>query len=168
MRSIVNYIGQALVYAAIMASLGFLAPSPAYQHFPPDHAMIKLTFAHGGKHITDCVRTSREDLKDLAPNMRKQVRCSRDRVAITVQLEIDGKAVYDHTLQPAGLRNDGPSQVYEGFPVTAGKHVLSMRLRDTKRTDGGFDYETTAEVELSPKQLFVIQFRPEFGGFYFN
>jgi hypothetical protein len=168
MLEVFKYAGQAVVYAIIMAVLGYFSTLPAYEHFPSEKAMIKLTFAHGGTHLGNCVRKTREELMDLPPNMRKQVRCGRERVPITVELEIDGKTVYSKTPTPAGLRKDGPSQVYEAFPVTAVTHTLSMRMRDTKRTDGGWDYEKEADVELGPEQLFVIQFRPEAGGFYFN
>ena len=168
MLNIFKYAGQAIIYAAIMATLGYFSTLPAYEHFPPENAMIKLTFAHGGTHLGNCVRKTREELMDLPPNMRKQVRCNRERVPITVELEIDGTKVYSKTPTPAGLRKDGPSQVYEAFPLKAGSHSLVMRMRDTKRSDGGWDYVKEAEVELGPQQLFVIQFRPEAGGFYFN
>lgn len=168
MSNVLRFAGQAVVYAAIMAVLGYFATLPAYQHFPPDRAMIKLTFAHGGSHVADCERRSREELMDLPPNLRKQVSCRGERVPITVEFEIDGERVYSRSPGPTGLRKDGPSQVYEAFPVETGKHTLSMRMRDTRRTDGGWDYVREAEVELGPEQLFVIQFRPEAGGFYFN
>ena len=48
--------------------------------------------------------------------------------------------------------------------MAPGRHDLRLGLRDSARTSG-FDYESELAVELRPGQNFVIDFRPEFGGF---
>ena len=50
--------------------------------------------------------------------------------------------------------------------VSAGRHRLVARLRDSDRTEG-FDYEHEAEIELAPGQNFVVDFRAVSGGFIF-
>ena len=93
--------------------------------------------------------------------------CSRQRLPVTVQLTIDGKSFYEAILEPGGLSGDGPVKVYEKFVVSAGKHLIEARLRDSKR-DEGFDYESSREVELTRGQNLAIDFKAEQGGFLFR
>jgi hypothetical protein len=46
----------------------------------------------------------------------------------------------------------------ERIVVPAGAQSLTVRLRDSGRTDG-FDYERSVETALEPGQNFVIEFR---------
>lgn len=167
MSEFLRYAGQAIVYAGLMALVGIFADTPAYRHFPEGLALVKLTFAHGASHEGGCRRRTPEELAELPPNMRKLMDCPRQRLPVTVELFIDGERIYRETLPPTGLRGDGPSRVYKGFTVSAGRHKLAARLRDTSR-EQGFDYENEVVADLAPAQNFVIQFRPEAGGFIFN
>lgn len=166
MGNVMKYAGQALVYGAIMAMLGYFAAAPAYRHFPEGYARITLAFSHGGKHKGGCRRRTAEEIAKLPPNMRRPFDCPRNRVPIYVQLQVDGSTVYDESLEPAGVQGDGPSRAYKGVRVAAGPHRITARLRDSERTEG-FDYEREVNVVLEPAQHLVIKFRAEAGGFIF-
>jgi hypothetical protein len=158
-----GYIGQGAVYLLLALGIGYCSDRPAYTHFPPDMALIKLSFAHGA-HKEECRRRTPEELAKLPPNMRRPLACSRERLPVTVELLLDGKPLYQAVLPPTGLAGDGPSRVYQRFAVAPGRHELIARLRDSDRREG-FDYERTAVVELAPEQSLAIDFRPEMGGF---
>lgn len=169
MPSIGRYAGQVLAYAAFMSWVGYFSVFPPYEHLAQDEAMIKLAFSHAGEHREECRKQTAEELAKLPTNRRRLPgECKRERVPIVLQLELDGRQVFDGVQEPAGLWNDGPSHVYVRFPVTAGAHTLVGRLRDSRRTDGGFDYAAEHHIELRPGQNFVIGFRPEAGGFTFE
>lgn len=167
MVSALKYLGQGVAFAAIALVLGYFSDSPRYTHFPADQALIKLTFAHGAKPKGGCRRLTAEEIAALAPNMRRPTTCPRQRLPVTVELELDGELVYRDVLPPTGLSGDGPSRMYRGFPVPAGRHSLVARLRDSDRTEG-FDYVNAAEVELAPTQHLIVSFRAETGGFIFK
>lgn len=162
-----QYIGQLVAYALFALAVGYFATQPAYTHLGPDEALIKLSFSHAGAHVQECRKLSQEELEQLPPNMRRPTECPRERVALLVELELDGKILYRDTLPPSGLSGDGASTAYQTFPVRAGTHQLVARLRDSRREEG-FDYEQAADVSLAPQQNFVIDFRPERGGFLFQ
>lgn len=167
MSRLARLAGQGLVYLAFAVLLGVFANGPSYTHLPADQAMIKLSFAHGGSHKQACRRRTAEEIAALPPNMRKVFDCPRERVAVLVELRLDGDELYRAELQPTGLAGDGPSRVYARFAVVPGRHVLEARLRDTPRSEG-FDYVRKEVIELAPLQNFVVDFRPGGDGFVFN
>jgi hypothetical protein len=157
------YVGQGAAYLLLALGIGYFSDRPAYTHFPPEMALIKLSFAHGAKK-EECRRRTPEELASLPPNMRRPLACSRERLPVTVELLLDGAPLYRAVLPPTGLAGDGPSRAYQRFAVPAGRHELVARLRDTGRSEG-FDYERTAVLELAPAQSLAIDFRAEMGGF---
>ena len=159
-------IGQLALFAAFGVVVAAFSDRPSYERVAPDRAVVKLSFSHAGEPREPCRTLTPEELAALAANMRSGVDCPRERVPVVVELEIDGERVYHASLRPSGLAGDGPSSVYERFEVPAGPHRVRVRLRDTARASG-FDHEGTADVRLAERQSFVIDFRPELGGFQF-
>lgn len=157
---------QCVFYAGFAFVVATFSHWPPYMRIAPDSAVIKLSFSHAGDLREPCRTLSPEELAELAPNMRSGVDCPRERVPVVVELEIDGERVYYAELPPSGLADDGPSSVYERFEVPVGSHQIRVRLRDTVRKSG-FDHEGSADVRLSARQSFVIDFRSELGGFQF-
>jgi hypothetical protein len=164
MNQALKYVGQGVFYVAIAALIGYFANAPSYSRVPPDHALIKLSFTHGAEHRGDCRRRTAEELAKLAPNMRKPMDCPRERLPVTVELDIDGKTVYTGILPPTGLSGDGPSRTDQRFVVQAGPHRLGARLRDSVRAEG-FDYVMERDVDLAAGQSLSIDFDAVSGGF---
>ncbi|MDH3899964.1 MAG: hypothetical protein OEU51_02815 [Gammaproteobacteria bacterium] len=166
MGRVMQIIGQAIAYSLFAIVVGYFATRPAYTHLEPGKAVIKLSFSHAGAHIEECRQLTQEELNRLAPNMRRPVDCPRERLPLLVEVELDGELIYREELEASGLASDGASTAYKKFPVDAGQHHLVARLRDSRRTDG-FDHGKSADITLMPQQNFVIDFRPELGGFLF-
>jgi hypothetical protein len=162
MTRALQWLGQALVLALIMATIGVFADTPSYTNFPADQAMIRLSFSHGGAR--DCRERTAEELAALPPNMRAPQICSRERVPVRLEVDLDGSPLVHADLPPGGLRGDGPSRIYQGFPVAPGRYTVDARLRDSPRADG-FDWTRTAEITLAPRQNLVIEFKSDAGGF---
>ncbi len=72
--------------------------------------------------------------------------------------------VLARTLEPTGIGRDGPARLYEKLVVPAGRHLLTLRLADTDRTEG-FDHERRFELEMAPRRNVAIDFQPDRGGF---
>jgi len=166
MPDIPRWILLVLHYAVFAALIGFFSTRPVYRQLEPDLALIKLSFSHAGVHKEDCRRLTPEELAKLAANMRQPVSCKRERVPLLIELELDGQVILQQSLPPSGIAGDGESTIYHRIEVTSGTHDLTARLRDSRREEG-FDYESTARVNLQPEQNYVIDFRVEAGGFIF-
>lgn len=164
MPSLLRYAGQGLFYVLAALLTGYLSVLPTYQQAPPDKAQIKLSFAHGGQRVEDCRRLTPQEIAKLPPLERRPNTCARERIPIYVEFAIDGTLVHAETLTAGGVSGDGPARIYRKFLVPAGDHVLTARLRDSKR-EGGFDYEMRREVSLSSGRSLAVDFRTEANGF---
>ncbi len=157
-------IAQLMLYGLFAAVTGILSNAPSHTHFPPDKALIKLSFSHPAKRKGECRRLTRKEIAKLAPNMRRTRDCPRERLPVLVELDLDGALLHRESLPPTGLWSDGASSIHRRFPVAAGRHRLVVRLRDSARATG-YDYQRSADIDLAPGRNFVIDFRAEAGGF---
>ena len=158
---------QFIVIAALFAGVAALSDWPTYGQIPKNSGVVMLTFVHGADRKGECRRLTPEEIAKLSPNMRRVQDCPRGRRAIYVELDVDGRSVYQASLPPTGIADDGPSRVYQRFVLPAGKHDVAVRMRDTARAEG-FDHERRESVELSPDQMLVVDYRPERGSFIFR
>ena len=138
--------------------------APAYRHFPADQAQIKISIVHSAQRKEACRRLTAEEIAELAPNMRKTLACSRERLPVILDVTLDDEVLARETLLPTGFSGDGPAKLYKALAVSPGSHHLVLRMRDTARTEG-FDYSYDEVVELEPEQNLVVDFRAESGGF---
>ena len=69
------WIGQLLLYGLFALVIGVFSHWPPYRHLAADQALVKLSFSHTGKPVSDCRPQTAEELAKLPPNMRAPVRC---------------------------------------------------------------------------------------------
>jgi hypothetical protein len=167
MSGALRMVGQFAVIAALFAAVAWLSDHPAYRQIPPGSAEMMLTFVHSADRRGECRRLTPEEIAKLPPNMRRVQDCPRGRRPIYVELDVDGRNLYRASLPPTGIAGDGPSRVYQRFVLPAKTYDVDVRMRDTARSEG-FDHARHETVEVSPNQLFVIDFRAESGEFIFR
>lgn len=162
-----NKVLQVLLYVAFAAITGYLSIAPAYQYADPELAVIKLSLSHAADRVEECVKLTPDDINARALKGESLNDCERERLPLTVEVDVDGETVIGVTAKPSGLWSDGPSSVYERIDVAAGPHTITVRLRDSAR-ESGWDYEQSESVALSPGRYFTITFRAAHGGFDFR
>jgi hypothetical protein len=152
-------------YAAFAAFIGYFSSSPPYRQLAPDRALVKLSFVHAGERKELCRSRSPEELAKLAPNMRAQLDCPRERSDVSVQVDMDGARLLEARAAGSGLRHDLPTTVYRRIEVPAGRHTFSARLADT--AGGDFRHRGEFTLDLQPGRVLVIDFDATRGGFVF-
>jgi hypothetical protein len=162
-----NKAVQLLLYAAFAVFVGVLSVAPAYQYADPELAVIKLSLSHAADRVAECVKLTPQQINERAMQGQPINECERERLPLTVELDVDGATVLSLTAVPSGLWKDGPASVYERLAVDAGVHTITARLRDSAR-ETGWDYEYSEEVNLAAGRYFTITFRAEIGGFAFR
>lgn len=167
MANALRILLQVALYAAFAVVIGWLSVLPPFEYASDTMATIKLSLSHATERVEPCVKLTPEEMAELAPNMRRGVSCVRERVPLTIEIDIDGNNVVALEAEPAGLWNDGPASIYERFEIVPGKHRITARLRDSSRTEG-WDYTYNDDVVLEPGRYFTISFRPETGGFHYR
>jgi hypothetical protein len=165
-KTALRYGAQALLYAAFVAVIGYFSTSPSYEHLSPDEAVLKLSLTHAGARKEACHQRSAEELAKLAPNMRAQSVCPRERVPVTVEVTLDDAPLFRVVAPPSGFSKDGVSTIYRRVPVAAGRHRIGARLADNPA--GEFTFAHAATVDLAPGRVIVIDFDPAQGGFVFR
>ena len=140
MTSALRYVGQAAVLVAFVGVVGFFSSAPSFRHFPEGQALLKVSFAHGGARRAECRKRTRRELAEMAANMRTEMDCPRGRVDLRLKIDLD----------------EAP-RVYERFVLPAGRHVLHLRLRDSRRNQG-FDHVTQKVVEFASGQSVAVDF----------
>ena len=162
-----NRLVQILLYAAFAAGIGYLSASPTYRYADPESAVIKLSFSHAAERVVECVKLTPQEINERAVRGESFNDCERERLPLTIELDLDGGPVLSFSAAPSGLWSDGPASVYERLEVPAGEHLITVRLRDSARDDG-WDYQRTKLVTLVAGRYFTITFRAETGGFGFR
>lgn len=157
MKTAKRYFGQGLFYLLFIAFIGYFSTEPGVTNLPADQALIKFTFTHPGRRLVPCVKRSAEEMAGLPPQLRYDMKCSRERAPLQVEFEIDGRMVYRAEIAAKGLQNDLPSPVYQRFNVPVGRHHLQVRMRDNA-TDKGFTYTAEKTVVFTPLQVLIIDF----------
>ena len=161
------WIGQVLLYGLFALVIGVFSRWPVYHPLAAGQALIKLSFSHTGKPVSECRKQTPEELAKLPPNMRAPMVCPRERSPVTVQVDVDGRPVLSRVAPPTGLARDGASSLYVRLPVPAGEQRIAVRLNDDVRRSG-FTYQREDTVKLAPAQILVIDFDAEKGGITFR
>ena len=162
-----NSLFQLLLYIVFAVFIGYFSIAPRYEYADPGVATIKLSLSHAADRVSECARLTPDEINARARRGESLNDCERERLPLTVEIDIDGVNVLHVSAAPSGLWSDGPASVYERFDVAAGKHTITARLRDSAR-DSGWDYEHMETVELRPGRYFTVRFRAETGGFAFR
>ena len=166
-RVLLKSVLQIVAYVAFAVFVGYLSASPGYDYGSADKVSLKLSLSHAANRVKPCVRLTPQQIAELAPNMRRPEKCERERLPLTVELEVDGEVILQLEAPPSGLWNDGPASVYERFEIEPGEHTLTARLRDSDR-DQGWDYTQTENVTLEAGRYFTVTFSANTGGFDFR
>ena len=161
-----RYALQALAYGALAAVLGYFSTAPAYRLRADNEAVLKLSFTHSAQLVRACRERSEAELAGMAPNMRTRMDCPRERSAIKVELEMDGKPLYRIDAPPAGVRRDGAAAVYRRMAIPAGHHRFRARLADGP--DGAFRVAGDAAFDLAPGQVLIVDFATDGSRFVFT
>jgi len=167
MSGILRTSGQVVFLGLLGLMLGYFSNRPVYRHFPPDKALIKVSFVHSAKRFAKCRRLTSAEIAKLPVAKRRPLDCPRGRVPVRVKIELDGAILYQATLKPGGLFGDGPAILYKRFTVDPGPHHLRAQLADSPR-EHGYDFDSERDVVLRPAENFVIDFHGEMTGFTFE
>ena len=153
-------LAEVLMYAVFIAVVGVLSVWPPYELVEEDRAIISLVFSHAGDRIKECRFLSQDELNKLPPNMRKPSDCPRERHPVRVELQSDGRTLYQDTLLPSGIWADGKASIYQRIEVPAGRHELFVGMNDSGGSSD-FDSTNSATVDMRPGRNLVIQFDEE-------
>ncbi len=158
-----RWAGQAALYALFALAIGYFSTRPVYRHLAEDEGLLRVSFRHSGKVLTDCRKRTPEELAKVPANMRQEMDCPRGRSAVRVRLAMDGEVVLDRVYPPAGLSRDGAASGYWRVPIRAGAHGFRVQFSEDER-EKDFAFEREQRIEVRPGQVVLVDFAPDRGG----
>ena len=167
MRLAAKVVVQLAIATLFWAVVAYFSVSPRYEYADDGMSVVKLSVSHAADRVTPCVQLTPQEIAALPHNERRPAQCERERVPMTLQLDVDGQTQFHVVAKPSGLWNDGPASVYQTFAMPPGTYRLTARLRDSSR-DSGWDFEDSQDVELKAGRYLTITFRAASGGFEFQ
>jgi len=167
MKRLLRLVLQVVFFVAFATFVVRFSTTPRYEYASPEMAVLKFSLSHAAQRIKPCVQLTVEQIAAMPANDRHPARCERERLPLTLQLEVDGDLLVNVEAVPAGVWKDGAASVYERFDIEPGAHRLTVRLRDSARTTG-WDYVRSDDVELEAGRYFTVTFSAAAGGFEFQ
>jgi len=152
-----KYIGQFVAYALFAAVIGLFSVWPQYRMISEQEALVSVSFSHAAELLGECRTLTQEELNALPPNMRKPTSCPRGRHPVHLELRSDGEVLYSTTALPAGIWNDGKSNIYYRVRIPAGRHEFFIGMSDSGN-GSAFDYQQSAVLDIEPGQNLVVTF----------
>ena len=157
-----RYLLQAFNYTIFMALIWYFATSPSIRILAEDEAVITIAFGHAGELREPCRKLSYEELAKLPPNMRKPEECPRERSPVVIEASLDGKTIYNKSLQPPGIFKDGIVNVYHSDRIPAGIHHVEIKMDDSVRKEG-FNHRFEQDINIKPAQILLVNFDSQKG-----
>lgn len=133
--SVKQWLALTVLWISLALSVGVFSQWPAIVILQPDATELKLTIRYSGKRLGECRQMDSPELERLAPNMRQNLVCPREKSPMLAELRVNGELRYQDTISPSGLHNDGVLAAYEQFAVPVGKVHVSLRIRDDERIE---------------------------------
>lgn len=158
---------QVTAYLLFFVVIYYFSTAPAYHYLKPGQGEIKLAFKHTSQRQAACHKRTHEELMRLPPNMRRVEDCPRQRSVIYLELLLDDQVLANKTFIPPGLSRDMATFVYAKFALPAGRHRLTVRMRDSTRMEG-FDFTGEQTLDWIPGQSVLIGFDAAQGEFQFH
>ncbi len=153
------------VLALLFIGVAALSNRPLHRSLPDGVGTLTLSFGHGADRRAACRPATEDEMAKMPPNMRRREICPRERPPIRVELDIDGKRMFEADVPPSGIAGDGPSRVHKRFLLPEGSHEVAVRLRE--QADGDFTWDAERTIRIDPGANRVIDFKAAAGGFVF-
>ena len=167
MKRFLQIILQIIFFVAFSAFVVRFSTAPRYEYASPDMAVLKLSLSHAAQRVVPCVQLTVEQIAAMPAYERRPAKCERERLPMTLELEIDGDLLVSIVAVPSGLWKDGAASVYKRIDVEPGLHRIAVRLRDSARATG-WDYSRSDDVVLMAGRYFTVTFNVSTGGFEFR
>ncbi len=156
-RKVWSCLGQGLCYLLFIVFIGYFSHDPGFTNMPSGDALIKLTFTYPGKRLQPCRKLTAKELAKLAPQLRLNVRCPRERSPLRVEFWVDGRIIYHALIKARGIAHDLPSPVYQRLVLPAGRHHLRVRMNANVHRPN-FYYVGEKTMVLVPLQTVIVDF----------
>jgi len=164
MNKVLRYTLQLIYFTLFMGVVWYFSIKPPYHQLDDHQSVITLSFIHSTKIREACRKLTQEELMKLAPNMRLQLDCPRERSPLTLKVYLDDALITQATVNPPGFHNDQVVNFFRRVKVKSGEHRLRIWMNDDINVSGA-THQYAQAVTLKPEQQLLIDFDAGSGNF---
>ncbi len=147
----------------------FFSMKPIYPFYSEGDSLIKLAIKYSSRYKAECRELTEKETEGKLRHMRKtqspfsnmRMDCTGERLPISIEIFLDNKNVLTKIYHPSGMKNDGPTFVYEEIPAVPGIHKLNVKIKDSKEINP-LDYKFEKEIEIKSGEVAVIDLTNKF------
>ena len=141
----------------------FFSIRPIYPFYSKGDSLIKLAIKYSSRFKAECRELTEKETEGKLRHMRKtespfsnmRMDCAGERLPISIEISLDNKNISTKTYYPSGMKNDGPTFVYDEIHAAPGMHKLIVKIKDSKEVNP-LDYKFEKEVEIKSGEVAVI------------
>jgi coenzyme F420-reducing hydrogenase delta subunit len=147
----------------------FFSMKPIYPFYSKGDSLIKLAIKYSSRFKAECRELTEKETEGKLRHMRKtespfsnmRMDCSGERLPISIEISLDNKNISTKTYYPSGMKNDGPTFVYDEIHAAPGMHKIDIRIKDSKEINP-LDYRFEKEIEAKSGEAAVIDLSNKF------
>jgi coenzyme F420-reducing hydrogenase delta subunit/Pyruvate/2-oxoacid:ferredoxin oxidoreductase delta subunit len=122
--------GVTLLLAVFAGILGVVSDAP-YTAPSFDGSEFVISLKHPGLASENCRTLTEEELASKPVHMRRERVCERTRPSVRVRVAIDGTRVFETSVVPSGIWEDGNSVTVERIRIEPGEHTVRVAIGET-------------------------------------
>ena len=126
MNAVPRYLLAGAAIVLVMLALGAASRYPLGARQAAAELRLSWRMRAGPERVCR-IRTS-EELARLPPHMREEEVCERRSIPYRLKVTVDGAAIEDRRLVPAGAQGDRPLYVFGRFLVAPGPRAVRLEL----------------------------------------
>lgn len=147
--------------ALILATAVFLVMLSAlpYDAADGEQGVVRLSWRYRIAPKRECRMRTQEELDALPVHMRTSEVCQRGIPSYRMSLQVDGEAIFEDVIRPAGAAGDRPLYVHRDLEVAPGEHRIVVRflpLTDGEVGEGGLSLDRV--VAISAGEVLLVTY----------
>jgi hypothetical protein len=144
------------VLLAVGATAAGVALSNLGMVFASDEeSLVRLSWRAIAERSELCRVPSEEEQASIPMHMRQAEICEGRLASFRLVVSIDGEAVVDRELRPAGAREDRPTYVLETLPIQPGPHRLEVSFQVLAESDSP-PLQIAAPIHPGPGDVVLV------------
>jgi hypothetical protein len=154
--------------AAAMAATVAVSRVP-YTAAPGDDGELRLAWRWRSERLDVCRTLTAQELAKVPVHMRRKEACERRLRPWSLEVSVDGRALFRDSLSATGAESDRPLSVFRKLPLAPGRYAVRVAFAplgspsDTTRGPALHALVLDTTITVAPRQVVLVTMDDERG-----